>query len=159
MYHKLSKQKGCDSLKITLNKIESGEDELIINYREMTDEVKEILRVAEGGGEKIPCVCGETKYMLPVGSILYAESVERMTFLYTDDGIFQSSRSLQSLELLYAGRGFFRCSKSMIVNIYRIAGLRSESGGRISAVMENGESVIISRSYAKAFRRELRGEE
>ena len=54
---------------------------------------------------------------------------------------------------------YFRCSKSMIINIYRISRLQSESGGRINAVMENGEHVIISRSYAKEFRRVLRGEE
>ena len=41
----------------------------------------------------------------------------------------------------------------------RISELRSESGGRINAVMENGEHVIISRRYAKLFRRELRGED
>ena len=47
----------------------------------------------------------------------------------------------------------------MILNIYRISELKSESSGRINAAMENGERVIISRSYAKAFRRELKREE
>lgn len=146
-------------LKITLNQIENGEDEIIINYLEMTREVEDVIRVASGDEEKILCLNGESKIMLPVRSILYAESVDRTTFLYTAEGVYRSSCSLQALEALYSDRGFFRCSKSMIINIYRISELRSESGGRINAAMENGERVIISRSYAKAFRRVLKGEE
>ena len=146
-------------MKITLNRIEKGENEVIVNYIEMDREVEEIVRVASGQEERIPCVNGDAKFMLPVRSILYAESIDRATFLYTKDGVYRSSCSLQALEMMYADKGFFRCSKSMIINIYRISELRSESGGRINAAMENGEHVIISRSYAKAFRRELRGEE
>lgn len=146
-------------MKITLNHIGQGENEIIINYLEMTREVEDVIRAASGDEEKILCSADDTKHMLPVRNILYAESIDRTTFLYTSDSVYRSSCSLQTLEMMYADKGFFRCSKSMIINIYRISELRSESGGRINAVMENGESVIISRSYAKAFRRELRREE
>lgn len=146
-------------MKITLQKTDGGEDEVTIRYREMTPEVEEVIRAAGGSDEKIPCWGGDEKRMLPVRTILYAESVDRLTFLYTADGVYQTSCSLQALERMYAGRGFFRCAKSMVLNIYRIAALRSEPGGRINAAMENGEHVIISRSYAKAFRRVLKGED
>ena len=46
----------------------------------------------------------------------------------------------------------------MIINIYRIEKLKSESGNRIDAMMDNGEHVIISRRYAKELRSILRGE-
>ena len=145
-----------------MQQIDSGENEVIIRYREMSSEVEEVLRAASGesdGDEKILCADGDKKYMLTTGSVLYIESVDRTTFVYTSDGVYKTALTLQALELAYAEKGFFRCSKSMILNIYRIAGLKSEAGGRIDAAMENGEHVIISRSYAKAFRRVLKGEE
>ena len=149
-------------MKITLHEIDSGENEVIIKYLEMNREVEDVIRAAGGetaDGEKIICSDGEAKHILALRDILYVESVDRVTYLYTAGGVYRSSLSLQALELAYAEKGFFRCSKSMIINIYRISCLQSESGGRINAAMENGEHVIISRSYAKAFRRVLRGEE
>lgn len=55
-------------------------------------------------------------------------------------------------------KGFFRCSKSMVINIYRINKLKSMSGNRIDVTMDNGEHVIISRRYAKELRSTLKGE-
>lgn len=146
-------------MKVTLNQLDTGENEVIINYLKMTREVEEVIRVASGDDDKLLCSEGDKKHLLSVRDILYAESVDRATFLYTADGVYRTACSLQALELMYSERGFFRCSKSMIINIYRISELKSESGGKINATMETGECVIISRSYAKAFRRELRREE
>ncbi len=146
-------------MKITLNQIEKGEDEVIVNYLEMNEVVEDIVRVASGGDEKIPCSRDSIKCMVPVRDILYIESVDRGTFAYTKDTVYKMPFPLHNIEVAYAHRGFFRCSKSMIINIYRISELRSEAAGRIDAKMENGEHVIISRKYAKALRSELKGGE
>lgn len=161
VYDKYSKKNGGagGKLKITLHQIEKGEDEVIVKYLQMNELVEDIVRVASGSEEKIPCSRDNAKCMVSVRDILYAESVDRATFVYTKDGVYKTPYSLQSLEAAYINRGFFRCAKSMLINIYRISALRSESGGRIDATMENGEHVIISRKYAKELRRELKGEE
>ncbi len=161
MYDTYSKKNGGagGKLKITLHQIEKGEDEVIVKYLEMNELVEDIVRVASGSEEKIPCSRDNTKCLVSVRDILYAESVDRATFVYTKEGVYRTAYSLQRLETAYIGRGFFRCSKSMLICIYRIAALKSEAGGRIDATMENGEHVIISRKYAKALRRELKGED
>ena len=147
-------------LKVTLHLLESSEEEeVIIRYRKINGQIEEIVRIAEGSDEKIPCSRGEIKCRIAVGEVLYAESVDRATFLYTKDGVYRTAYSLQSLEAAYMERGFFRCAKSMLICIYRIAALKSETGGRIDATMENGEHVIISRKYARELRRELKGED
>ena len=152
-------RQGGGFLKITLNQIEKGEDEVIVRYHQMNGEIEDIVRIASGSEQKIPCSSGNVKCLVSVREILYAESVERMTFLYTSEGVYQTACTLRDLEIAYAHRGFFRCSKSTIINIYLIAELRSETGGRIDAKLENGEHVIISRKYAKELRRELKGDE
>lgn len=146
-------------MKVTLNHIESGENEVVINYTQMNREIEDIVLAASGGESRIPCSDGDSKYMVTARSVLYAESVDRVTFVYTAEGVYRAPCTLEALELSYSAKGFFRCSKSMIVNIYRISRLQSEPGGRINATMENGEHVLISRRYAKAFRRELNGKE
>ncbi len=146
-------------MKVTLNQIKTGEDEVIINYIEMNDVVEDIVRVASGCDEKIPCSCDNIKCMVPVRDILYIESVDRGTFAYTSNQVYKVPLPLHNIEVAYAHRGMFRCSKSMIINIYRISELRSEAAGRIDAKLENGEHVIISRKYSKALRSELKGGE
>lgn len=136
-----------------------GDDEVIINYLEMNEEIEDIIRVASGRNEKISCSNDDARCMVPVRDILYIESVDRETFAYTSQAVYKTPYPLHNLEAAYAYRGFFRCSKSMIINIYRISELRSEAAGRIDAKMENGEHVIISRKYAKALRSELKGGE
>lgn len=66
---------------------------------------------------------------------------------------------MAELELIFTQSSFFRCSKSMILQMNHINSLRSLSGNRIDAEMENGEHVIISRAYAVAFRKKLKGED
>ncbi|MDE6606541.1 MAG: LytTR family transcriptional regulator DNA-binding domain-containing protein, partial [Lachnospiraceae bacterium] len=87
----------------------------------------------------------------------YFESVDGGTFAYAEDKVGRVSESLGELAGRYEERGFFRCSKSMVLNIYKISHLKSEPGNRICATMENDEQVFISRRYAKELRQILKG--
>lgn len=65
--------------------------------------------------------------------------------------------TLAQLETLLDSVRFFRCAKSMILNIDRVKALKSLACNRIDATMQNGEHIIISRTYASEFRRRLKG--
>lgn len=145
-------------MKLTLNQIEQGEDEVTVNYLEMNERIEEIVKVVNGEEEWIMGWKDAKEYRIHVRDILYVESIDRGTFAYTLKDVYKIPYILNKMEQKYAGRGFFRCSKSMILNIYSIDELRSESGNRIDAKLQNGEHVIISRRYAKALRCELRGD-
>ena len=47
--------------------------------------------------------------------------------------------------------GFARNSKSMLVNIYHIKELKAQMNMRVNIVMDNGEQVILNRSYKNEF--------
>lgn len=47
---------------------------------------------------------------------------------------------------------FFRCSKSIVVNINKIKNLKPQIDRTIMVTMCNGEKLIISRRYVKAFK-------
>ena len=145
-------------MKYIINQMADGEDELILNYREVNEEVERILAFMEQGSRRILGWKENEQVVIAPGELLYAESVEGKTFGYTKQEVYRMNYTLQQLEVLLQKEYFFRCSKSMIMNINKVAALRSLSSNRIDATMENGEHIIISRTYASDFRKKLRGE-
>lgn len=146
-------------MKVTLQKISAGDEEAVIYYRKMTQRIEGIARYLEGQNEKLLAERDGRRFFLNVCDILYLESVDGATFLYTQEQVYRTTLTLALFASLYTEEGFFRCSKAMILNIYRIRQLKSMSGNRIDAKMDNGEHIVISRRYAKELRSILKGDE
>lgn len=145
-------------MKLTLQQIQEGSEEIIIRYRQMTEHVESIVRYLEGQSEKLLVIKEDQRVMLPLPEIIYAESVDGVTFLYTESNVYRTTLTLTLFETLYVQSGFFRCSKSMVLNIYRIRKLKSIADSRIDATLDNDEHIVISRRYAKQLRSILKGE-
>jgi len=144
-------------MKYTIRQITEGEDEMILQYREMTPEIEHILKLLNKTQTKLTGWVGKNLTVLELNRILYIESVDGKTFAYTKEEVFRLDDLLSSLEQILSGINFFRCSKSMIVNIDKVESLKSLPSNRIDATMCNGEHIIISRTYASAFRKRLKG--
>ncbi len=145
-------------MKLTMIKIPEGDEEVIVRYHTMNDTITEIADIVQGQALRIKALWEEkTLFILPE-QVFYIENVDGETWLYLSDKVVKAFGSLRELAFIYENRGFFRCSKSMILNIYKIDYLKSEPGSRIRATLENGEQVIISRKYAGQLRQVLRGD-
>ena len=145
-------------MRYTINQIREGEDELILNYRQLNPEVEKVIAFMDQNQKKmIGRVDGETILFSPE-EILYIEKVDGRTFAYTVDRVVQVDLSLSTAELILEDVSFFRCSKSMIVNVNKVEKLTSLPSNRIDATMKGGEHIMISRTYASEFRRLLKGE-
>lgn len=92
---------------------------------------------------------------LSVSQVVYCETVEEQTFVYTETGMYQTALTLAELEERWAAIGLLRCGKSCVVNLYAIRRLRSCGAGRIEAALTTGEKIMISRHYAPALREKL----
>lgn len=145
-------------MKLTMEQIFQGENEIIIRYREMNKTLQTLVEIVHGESRKIVASENEKIFFLLPEEILYIESVDGVTFAYTHTHVFKLYQTLKILVETYSERGFFRCSKSMILNIYKISYLKSEPYSRIRATMENGEQVIISRKYSGRLRQILQEE-
>lgn len=139
-------------MRVVLQRIREGNEEVVIKYKEMTKQIDGIVKYIESQAEKLMGMKDDKQFVINIYDAIYLESVDGITYLYTDTEIYKLNITLLIFESMYAERGFFRCSKSMILNIYRISSLKSMSGNRINATMDNGEHVIISRRYAKELR-------
>ena len=136
-------------MKITINEnLHIKETEVIINCRQ-TDE--HILRICAGiqmFDKKVTGMYRGQTHILNAQDILYAETVDRKTFIYTEGSVYNTALRLYELEEQLAGDDFIRITKSCVLNFSKVKSLRGDFGGRLLCVLENGESVMVSRQYA-----------
>ncbi len=146
-------------MRVRLQRIDQGEEEVVVKYRQMTPEIEEIVKCVQRRGNRLMAVKDGQQFVIGISEVVYLESVDGVTWLYTEEEVYRTNLTLALCEMLYEAEGFFRCSKSMILNIYRIKRLKSMPGSRIDAVMDNGEHVVISRRYAGKLRNILGGKQ
>ena len=144
-------------MKYTIRKVTEGEEEVIIHYIEMTPEIERMIRLLHGEQRKLIGWDEKTSVILEPQDILYIESVDGRTFAYMEKQVLKLEDTLNQLEQILNDINFFRCSKSMIINIDKVRTLRSMPSNRIDATMQNGEHIVISRTYASDFRKRLKG--
>ncbi len=97
---------------------------------------------------------GET-CILDGADVLYIDTVDRGTFLYTEEGVYQTRLRLYELEEQLTSWEFVRVSKSAIVNFGQVRSLRPDFGGRMRLTMSNGEVVVANRQYVPAIKAKL----
>ena len=119
-----------------------------IHCIENDDNVKKLENYIYNYDERMCGSCDGEKIYISVKDILYFESVNNLTFIYTEDKILTSNMRLYEIEEKLCDRDFFRCSKSVIVNLRKIRKLKPELTRSIMATLCNGEIVVISRRYA-----------
>jgi len=144
-------------MKIDIRKIESGEDSIVIRYKEITPEIQRIIGILEKSDHKLWGKTEKGTVSISIHDLLYLESVDDKLFAYTGNLVARIDGTLNAFMTDVADDSFFRCSKSMVINVGRVKALKSLSSNRIDATMESGEHIIISRRYASDFRRLLKG--
>jgi len=128
---------------------------VIIQCPEITDEIRKLETLLLASSQKISCTKNYKTHLVDRRDVIYVESVDKQCFLYTANEMYETNLRLYELEEMLDVAGFFRNAKSQIINIAKIKSLCPDFGGRIEAVMENGEKVIISRQYAKQFKERI----
>ncbi len=125
------------------------EIEVIINCPKEDYMVRNMLQSLKTLNTKLLCKHEGEFFQLDIDEILYIESVDNKTFIYTKSQIYETPKKLYELERYLGEYSFFRVSKSIIVNMIRVQSLRPELGARLLLTMDNEEKVIVSRQYAR----------
>lgn len=134
--------------------IEQIEDspQVIIKCRKIDDEIIRLKEHIELFDKKLQAKKENELYFVPVSDVLYFETVDNRTFLYTEDSVLEVRQRLYELEMNLPDKDFIRISKSQIANINKIKALKPELNRTILATMCNGEQLSISRKYVRAIR-------
>ena len=97
----------------------------------------------------------DENYLLDVSKISYIEAVERKTFVYTDEAIYESKLKLYEMENRLCQSGFFRVSKSCLVHLKYIKSLKNDIERKLRLTLKNGEQIMVSRQYAEEIKKKL----
>ena len=136
-------------MQVTIKKdIDSG-TAVEIHCREITSETERLERYIRRFDERIIGSSEGQAHTIALEQILYIEAVDKKTFLYTPNNVYETDKKLYELETVLDEKTFFRCSKSVIVNLNKITKLKPEVTRNILATLTNGEVVVISRRNVK----------
>lgn len=143
-------------MKVSININENIADtEIVINSNSLTPEIERIIMALRMLDSQITASKNDESYILDVAKIVYIESVDRKTFVYTEDDCFESKLKLYEVEEQLCQGGFLRISKSCLVQLKFIRSLKSELDRKIRLTLENGEQIIVSRQYADELKHRL----
>ena len=142
-------------MRVRFEQVDAREKEqALIRAMEKTPDILNAIDLLENGAGGIAVIRDRSTWFCRLTQIYYIESVDKRTFVYTRDDCFECRDRLYELEVKL-GMYHVRVSKSMIVNLRKIRNVSAEPGGRMVAVLLNGERVIISRSYVREIKRRL----
>jgi DNA-binding LytR/AlgR family response regulator len=135
-------------VKISIENINPDtEEEIIIRCHEITDEILGLMKKLKSKSTALIGYEDTVIYQLKLSDVYYFEAVDNKVFIYCRDKVYESRQKLYELEQLTGNRKFFRASKSVILNITKIAYVKPSISGRFEAAMDNGETVMVSRQY------------
>ena len=126
-----------------------SESEIEIRYSDLDSELENLITLIKKGVHYIPCTDNDTgiKYRLPVKDIVYIETVDRKTFLYTASAMYRSEMKLHQLLDKLETFGFAQANKSCVVNLDTVVGLKMLFNRKAEITLSSGERISVSRTY------------
>lgn len=129
--------------------------EVVIRAKRLTRDVEKLVALMRMIDMQVGVRQGEETYLLDAEKILYIETVDRRTFVYTEKETYESELKLYEIEQELLEHDFLRISKQTIVNIRAIKSLRADIDRKIRVTLKNGEQIVVSRMYSDELRRKL----
>ncbi len=126
--------------------------QVVIKCQQIDDEIMRLKYHIEMFDKKLQAKRENEWCFVNLLDVLYFESVDNCTFLYTKDDVMKIKQRLYELEIILSNKDFIRTSKSQIININKVKSLRPEINRTILVTMCNGEQLFISRKYVPAIR-------
>jgi DNA-binding LytR/AlgR family response regulator len=112
-----------------------------LSYPDFVMELQELLeRVVDARESKLVIKSGTELIPLTISEIIYAETQGRKLLIHTDNGNYENTSSLASLEEALAPHRFVRCHTAFLINSDRVQKIMSTS-----LLLTTGEKIPISK--------------
>lgn len=143
-------------MKITINiNADVKDTDVVINCNQLSPEIERILATLRILNQQLMVTKENETYILDVSEIIYVEAIERKTFVYTQNEIYESKLKLYEMEEKLIQCGFFRVSKSCLVQLKYIKSLKNDVDRKIRLTLKSGEQIMVSRQYADEMKKRL----
>lgn len=142
-------------MKITIEAPKPGEeDEIIVRCASLDERVLKLIQSLRTE-DKLTGYIEDKIVKLSLKEIYYFEAVDNKVFSYTAKETFEIHKKLYEIEQEFEHTDFLRISKSVIVNVSKIAYVKPIFNGRFEAKLKNDEKVIVSRQYVTELKKKL----
>lgn len=142
-------------MKITIEAPKPGEeDEIIVRCTDLDERVLKLIQALRTE-DKITGYIDDKIVKLSLKEIYYFEAVDNKVFSYTAKETYEVHKKLYEIEQAFEHTDFLRISKSVIVNVAKIAYVKPIFNGRFEAKLKNDEKVIVSRQYVLDLKKKL----
>lgn len=125
---------------------------ITIRAPKQTDNISKLTTFIDQLSHTIPAQHNEQQTNIDIHSILYVESVERTTFIYTKTEMYEDNRPLYEIQKLLAPFDFIRINKQTVINPRFIQSVRALFNSRYELLMTSAEKLIVTRHYRKDFK-------
>ena len=95
---------------------------------------------------------GEQTFFVPVGDIVYIDSLGHDVMIHTMDGVYTTRERLKQLEADLDSESFLRVSNSAIIATGAVRRIEASILQKFILHMTNGDKVDVTRSYYYIFR-------
>ncbi len=131
---------------------ELTEPEVTIEYNELSGSVKRVSDYVKSVDANITCKKENEEYSVPACEIYYMESVDKKGFIYTKSDVYQTAHRLVELEKRLSGAGFVRVSRSAVINVEKLKGIKNLPNSKLEAILINDERICVNRNYLNDIR-------
>ena len=142
-------------MKISINTDEQRtETEIIVNCIRLDDDIDKLLTAIRMLDMKLTVCKDKRHFVIDTADVIYIESTDKRTFLYTNTDVYESHLKLYELEEKLAGCNFLRASKNCLFNINHVQSIEADLH-RLILTTAKGIKLIVSRQYAAAVKLKL----
>lgn len=142
-------------MKITIEAPKPGEeDEIIVRCTDLDERILKLIQALRAE-DKLTGYIDDKIVKLSLKEIYYFETVDNKVFSYTAKETYEVHKKLYEIEQAFEYTDFLRISKSVIVNVAKIAYVKPIFNGRFEAKLKNDEKVIVSRQYVLDLKKKL----
>lgn len=134
---------------------DAADTEVVITCRRADEQILKMISLLHTLEKKLTGMRDGETFLLEASSVLYIDTVDKRTFLYTQNGVYETPLRLYELEERLSAGDFLRAGKSCIVNFAQVQSLRPEFGGKLILTLTSKERIYVSRQYAAAVKQKL----
>ncbi|TCL55211.1 LytTr DNA-binding domain-containing protein [Kineothrix alysoides] len=140
------------------HKKELQETEIEIKYPEMTERITQMIQYIRQYDFVIEGFKEDKVYKIPLEQVYYIETTDRKTFVYLGNDVYESRKTIQTIESTLEGTTIIRIGKSLLLNISMLKSLKPYPNHRIKVELLNGEHLLVSRRYIAILKERIRRE-
>lgn len=133
--------------------------EVCIRYATMNETVHKLEALVRGVNKTVQCHLENTQLWIPASDIYYIESVDKHTFVYCQNAVYDCDSRLYQLISELKDTYFVQVSKSCLVNLQFLKQIKPLFNSRLEATLSNGERITVTRKYIPSIREKLKRRE